>query len=93
MSPWKAALGVGAACAACCALPVLGLAGGAAASGALSGALSAAWLDAPWWVGVIVSSLVLTVGAGWFWQRRRAQRAAACDCADSCSATPHSPCG
>lgn len=81
MKPWTVMLGVGAACAACCAIPLLGVAGGLAAFG------SALWACADEFAPVAIAlGLVATALAGlWFWQGRRARRKAACGCAGTCS--------
>ena len=98
MSPWKAAFGLGAACVACCALPLLGLAGGATATGALTGWISAYGFNSPGWVITIVSvaglALSLALGAAWRRQRQRRQasQAASCDCTGSCATTPATTC-
>lgn len=76
MSPWKAALGVGAACAACRAVPLLG---GAAAltvgTGTLAAAGSALLACADEFAvpGAILLGLA-AVGGGLIWCKRRSQR-------------------
>ena len=78
MKPWKAALGVGAACAVCCAVPLVG---GAAALAAGSTALSAvgatllACADESLPLGGALLALA-AVGGAMIWWRRRAIRKA-----------------
>jgi hypothetical protein len=68
MKPWKVLLGLGAACAACCAIPLVAAAGG----GALFGSALLARLEA-----FVPASLLLTAGtvamvvAGLWWLRKR----------------------
>lgn len=85
MRPWKAAVGVGAACAACCAIPLLGgatafVAGSTAV--ATIGAALAACADEFALLGVvlIVSALIGVLLA---WRRR--QRASGSNQVSSCS--------
>lgn len=73
MRPWKAAVGVGAACAACCAIPLFGgaaaLTAGSAAIAAI-GASIAACADEFAVIGAVL--LVLALGGGLMaWRRRR----------------------
>lgn len=91
MRPWKAALGVGAACAACCAVPLLG---GAAALGAgtttLAALGSALWAcadDVAPLVGVVLA--LVTAGSVAIWWVRRARRPLqqAVGCEGSCHAS------
>lgn len=81
MKPWKAMLGLGAACAACCAIPLLGLAGGLAAFG------SALWACADEFLPLAagLAGAAAAIAAVWWWQRRRAARSGACGCKTSCS--------
>lgn len=82
MRPWKAMLGLGAACAACCAVPLLGVAGGFGAFAAFASALCVDELVPA----AIVLGIIAAVLAGLWWlQRRRAARAGQCDCATSCT--------
>ena len=74
MRPWKAVLGVGAACAACCAIPLVGglavlTAGTAALAAAGSALLACADEFAPFATGLLV--LAGVGGAGTCWVRRR----------------------
>jgi hypothetical protein len=82
MRPWKVMLGLGAACAACCAVPVLGLAGGLAAFSAFASAL---WACADEFLpAALVLGAVAAVAAGVWWVRRqRAARNSGCGCATS----------
>lgn len=81
MRPWKAVLGVGAACAACCAIP---LAGGVAALAAGSTTLlatgSAVFIAADEFMPA--AAIAMSMGLGglsvWWWRRRVARQAASC---------------
>lgn len=81
MKSWKAALGLGAACAVCCAIPLLGLAGGLAATG--SALLACADELLP--LAAALLAVALAVATVWWWRRRQALRSAACGCANTCS--------
>lgn len=82
MKSWKAALGLGAACAVCCAIPLLGLAGGLAATG--SALMACADELLPLAAALLAAALAVTT-VWWWWRRRQASRSAACGCADTCS--------
>ena len=74
MRPWKAVLGIGAACAACCAIPLVGgvaalTAGTAALAAASSALLACADEFAPFATGLLV--LAGVGGAVTWWARRR----------------------
>jgi hypothetical protein len=88
MKSWKVMLGLGAACAACCAIPLLGLAGGLAALGS---ALAACADDLLPLAGALLAA-ALALAAAWGWRRRQARRNAACACTNACSTTA-TPCG
>lgn len=82
MKSWKAVVGLGAACAACCAIPLLGISAGLAAFGSAVAACADELLP--------VAMALLAVAAGlagvrWF-RRRQASRRAACACPAPCSA-------
>jgi len=82
MRPWKVVLGVGAACAACCAVPLLGgataLAVGSTALAALGGALLACADEfAPVAMAVLAVAAVLGAAAWWARRGRRAEPPAA----------------
>ena len=80
MKPWKVMLGLGVACAACCAIPLLGVAGGLAVFASALWACADEFLPAAIVLGVIAAAL-----AGlWSW-RRRAVRSSSCACTTSCS--------
>jgi LPXTG-motif cell wall-anchored protein len=91
MKPWKLVLGAGAACAACCAAPIiggmaaLGVGSGLFAGGA--GALSAyteSWL--PLAAGGVALAAVAAVVA---WRRKReVETASACGCPESAGTAP-----
>ena len=81
MRPWKLMLGLGMACAACCAVPLLGVAGGLAAFA------SALWACADEFVpeAIALGAVAAALAALWSWRRYRAPRSSACGCAPSCS--------
>jgi hypothetical protein len=83
MKSWKTALGLGAACAACCAIPLLGAAGGLAALATALAACADELLPA---VGLLLGLAVAV--AGLWWYRRQARRNAPCACTDTCAAQP-----
>lgn len=78
MRPWKAVLGVGAACAACCAVPLVGgvaaLAAGSTALAALGSTLLAFADELLPLAGVLLA--LAAAGGGLVWWRQRAQRKA-----------------
>jgi len=81
MRSWKVMLGLGAACAACCAIPLLAAAGGLAALASALWACADEFIPAAVVLGVIAAGL-----AGvWWWRKRKATRAGPCGCATSCS--------
>lgn len=88
MKPWKAALGLGAACAACCAIPLLGVAGGLAAFGSALWAYADEFLPAAVVLAVIAATLA---GVAW-WKRRKAACAAKGACAKVCSTEAQRAC-
>lgn len=88
MKPWKLALGLGAACAACCAIPLLGIAGGLAAFGSALWACADEFLPAAAVLAVIALGLL---GALW-WKRRDAAHRAKCECAEACSTEAQHAC-
>jgi hypothetical protein len=79
MKSWKVVVGLGAACAACCAIPLLGLAGGLAAFGSALWACADEFLPA--------ATVLIAVAAGlagvWLWRRRPALRRDGCGCTTS----------
>lgn len=91
MKHWKAALGLGAACAACCAVPLLGgaalLTAGSATLAAVGAAL-AACADELAIVGVALLAAGVAIGVI-AWRRRRSARSDACAPAASCSTECH----
>jgi hypothetical protein len=80
MKPWKAVLGLGAACAACCALPLLGMASGLAAFGSVLAACADELVPL---AAILLATALALVGARW-WRHRRAAKAA-CECSTACS--------
>lgn len=81
MKPWKLTLGLGAACAACCAIPLIAAAGGLAAFASSLLACADEFLP------LAAILLLLALGAIGFggWKRRQSQRNASCGCPTSCS--------
>lgn len=85
MKSWKAALGLGVACAVCCAIPLLGIAGVLAATGSTL-MMSCADELLPLAVALLAAALAVAT----VWRRRQASRCASCGCADTCSTNvPH----
>jgi hypothetical protein len=80
MKSWKVMLGLGVACAACCAIPLLGAAGGLAVLASALWACADEFLPAATVLGVFAAAL-----AGVWWWRRRAVRSSSCGCSTSCS--------
>lgn len=97
MKPWKAALGLGAACAACCAVPLLGgaaaLTAGSASLAAVGSALLACADElAP--LAFALLGLAAVGGAAILWaQRRRRAHFAASSCSTPRQATATKGCG
>jgi hypothetical protein len=81
MRSWKLALGLGAACAVCCAIPLLGVAGGLTALGAALWACADEFLPAA----AVLGTLAAAMGGTWWWRRRRAEQTTACGCGTTCS--------
>lgn len=81
MKSWKLMLSLGVACAACCALPLLGVAGGLAAFA------SALWACADEFIpaAVVLSAIAVSLAGLWWWQRRRGIQSSSCGCATTCS--------
>lgn len=75
--PWKLLLGLGLACAACCAIPLLGIAGGMAALGASLWACADEFIPAA----LILLAFAGAAGALHFWRRRRSASQPSCGCA------------
>jgi hypothetical protein len=82
MRAWKVILGLGTACAACCAVPVLSVAGGLAAS------VPAFWVCTDELVpeGIAMGAIIAALVGLWFFRAQRAARSSACGCAQSSSA-------
>lgn len=81
MNSWKLSLGLGAACAACCAIPILGAAGGVAALGSALWACAAQLWPVAGVLAVVAAGLI---GVPW-WRRRQLARRCVAGCASSCS--------
>ena len=81
MGPWKVMLGLGVACAACCAVPLLGVAGGLVAFASAALACADEFLPAA----IVLGTIAMALAGLWWWQRRRVLRSSSCDCATSCS--------
>jgi LPXTG-motif cell wall-anchored protein len=81
MNPWKLALGAGAACAACCAAPIISAAAalGVGASGLFAGAIGAVATQS--WIPLAAGGLALATGGGVLARRRRqAMKPSSCGC-------------
>jgi hypothetical protein len=81
MKSWKLMLGLGAACAACCAIPLLGAAGGLAVFASALWACADEFIPAAIGLGAFASALL----ALWLWRKRRSAQANTCACTTSCS--------
>lgn len=81
MKPWKLTLGLGAACAACCAIPLIGVAGGLAAFASSLLACADEFLPL---AAILLLFALGALGFGWR-KRRQTQRDASCGCSTSCS--------
>ena len=93
MANWKSILGLGAACAACCAVPLAGALGIAGAGGALAAA-GAALLACADELALALGLLGVLALAFMYWRRRKATNAAppACTYPPAASCTPGEPC-
>jgi len=80
MKSWKVMLALGVACAACCAIPLLGVVGGLAVFASTLWACANEFLPAAIVLGVVAAAL-----AGLWWWRRRAVRSSSCACTPTCS--------
>jgi hypothetical protein len=78
---WKLTLGLGVACAACCAIPLLGVAGGLAVFASALWACADEFIPAAIGLGIAAVALVPV----WAWRKRRSAQPSACGCATSCS--------
>jgi hypothetical protein len=74
-------LGLGAACAACCAIPLLGVAGGLATFASALWACADEFTPTAIGLGAVAAALA----AVWVWRKRRPAQSGACGCATSCS--------
>jgi|APMI01.1.fsa_nt_gi hypothetical protein len=79
MKPLKVVLGLGAACAACCAIPLLGLSAGFAAFGSTLAACADELLPAA----LVLLVVALGLAGTWLVRRRQAAKRAPCACAAS----------
>lgn len=84
MKALKVVLGLGAACAACCAIPLFAAGTGGVAFGAALLACARELLPA---AGVLLAVAGALVGAWWWWRDRTARRMP-CACVDACAAGP-----
>lgn len=84
MKPWTAMLGLGAACAACCAIPLLGIAGGLVAFASTLWATLWACADEFIPVATALDVVAIALAGWWFWRGRRALHSA-CGCATTCA--------
>jgi hypothetical protein len=81
MRPWKVMLGLSAACVACCAVPLLGVASGLATLASALLACADEFIPEAIALGAVAAAL-----AGlWLWRRRRMARGGACGCTPSSS--------
>ncbi len=73
MKPWKLVLGAGAACAACCAAPIIGgMAALGVGSGLFAGGVGTLSAYTESWVPLVAGGVALTAMAGVVaWRRRR----------------------
>jgi len=83
MKSWRVLLGLAAACAACCAIPLLGLAGGLAAFGSAVAACADELVP----LGIALLIAAAGLAAWWAWRRRRSAASAGCGCAQQACAT------
>jgi hypothetical protein len=81
MKPWKVMLGLGAACAACCAIPLLGVGGGVGAFASALWACADEFIPAAIVLGAMAAALTVL----WWWRKRGVAQANSCGCATSCS--------
>lgn len=90
MRPWKAALGVGAACAACCAVPLLGGTAALTVGATTLAASGSALLACADEFGPVAAVLIgiAALGGGLIWWRYRARRQvqSPLSCAGGCNA-------
>ncbi|MGQ3053795.1 MAG: hypothetical protein ACT6S0_18615 [Roseateles sp.] len=81
MKSWKAVVGLGAACAACCAIPLLGVSAGLSAFGSAL----AACADELWPAAAVLTAAAVVLAGTWWLRRRQAARRAACGCPSPCN--------
>lgn len=84
MKTWKAIAALGAACAACCAIPLLGLSAGLAAFGSALAACADELMPAA----AVLLAMALALAGVWLWRRRRAAQRAACGCNGATACRP-----
>jgi LPXTG-motif cell wall-anchored protein len=89
MKPWKLVLGAGAACAACCAAPIIsGMATLGVGSGLFAGGVGALSAYSESWVPLAAGGVALAAVAGLVvWRRRRETEPTAGGCGCSSTAT------
>ncbi|GAB2581542.1 hypothetical protein GCM10027034_11130 [Ramlibacter solisilvae] len=92
MKPWKLVIGAGAACAACCAAPIISAAAlGLGASGLFAGGMGAVSVHMESWLPLAGGGVALAAVAGVLAWRRRRPVEAATTC--GCSGNSGSACG
>jgi hypothetical protein len=88
MKPWKLALGAGAACAACCAAPIISAAAGLGVSGLFAGGVGAISAYTQSWAPLAAGGVALAAVTGVLAWLRRPVEASSCGCAGSAGSAP-----
>lgn len=84
MKSWKVLLGLGGACVACCALPLMGGVAALSAGSAVLLACADELLPIAW----AAAALAAVAGGVWWWRRRVAANRSACGCTSVDEGTP-----